>query len=66
MSYVVLDNLKQGVLRQDLYEPALNPLYAALLRHYGAVADPARVGDPDLNGLVENAIQYTLSTALKG
>ena len=64
--YVVLDNLKQGVLRPDLYEPTLNPLYAAVLRHYGAVADPARVGDPDRKGTVENAIQHTQSTALKG
>jgi len=25
--YVVLDNLKEGVLRPDLYEPGLNPVY---------------------------------------
>ena len=40
--YVVLDNLKEGVITPDLYEPALNPVYAAVLAHYGAVADPAR------------------------
>ena len=33
-SYVVLDNLKQGVIRPDLYEPQLNPVYAAMLAHY--------------------------------
>jgi hypothetical protein len=33
---VVLDNLKQGVIKPDLYEPQLNPVYAALLAHYGA------------------------------
>ena len=49
--YVVLDNLKQGVLRPDWYEPALNPVYAALLAHYGVVADPCRVGDPNRKGL---------------
>lgn len=38
-SYVVLDNLKQGVIRSDLYEPQLNPVYAAMLAHYGAVAN---------------------------
>ncbi|MEN9451881.1 MAG: family transposase, partial [Pseudomonadota bacterium] len=27
--YVVLDNLKEGVLKPDLYEPELNPVYAA-------------------------------------
>lgn len=64
--YVVLDNLKEGVIKPDLYEPELNPLYAALLRHYGVVADPARVADPDRKGTVENAIQHTQNTALKG
>jgi transposase len=66
MTYVVLDNLKQGVIRPDLYAPELNPVYAAMLAHYGVVADPARVGDPDRKGTVENAIQHTQSTALKG
>ena len=65
-SYVVLDNLKEGVIKPDLYEPALNPVYAAVLDHYGVVADPARVRDPNRKGSVENAIQHTQSTALKG
>ena len=64
--YVVLDNLKEGVLRPDIYEPELNPVYAAILKHYGVVADPCRVGDPDRKGTVENAIQHTQGTALKG
>ncbi|MDD4464568.1 MAG: IS21 family transposase [Smithellaceae bacterium] len=64
--YVVLDNLKEGVITPDIYEPQLNPLYAAVLAHYGAVADPARVADPDRKGSVENAIQHTQDTALKG
>jgi transposase len=64
--YVVLDNLKAGVLRPDLYEPELNPLYAALLAHYHVVADPCRVRDPNRKGTVESAIQHTQSTALKG
>ncbi|MCY1337917.1 Integrase core domain protein [compost metagenome] len=64
--YVVLDNLKEGVLKPDLYEPELNPVYAAMLAHYGVVADPARVRDPDRKGTVENAIQHTQATALKG
>ena len=64
--YVVLDNLKEGVFKPDLYEPALNPVYAATLAHYEVVADPARVRDPNRKGTVENAIQHTQSTALKG
>jgi len=64
--YVVLDNLKEGVIKPDLHEPGLNPVYASVLAHYGVVADPARVADPDRKGSVENAIQHTQDTALKG
>ena len=64
--YVVLDNLKEGVLKPDLYEPLLNPVYAAALAHYEVVADPARVRDPNRKGSVENAIGHTQATALKG
>ena len=66
VSYVVLDNLKQGVIKPDLYEPALNPVYAAMLAHYSAVADVARVADPNRKGTVERAIQHTQDTALGG
>ena len=64
--YVVLDNLKEGVIKSDLYEPELNAVYAAMLEHYGVVADPARVRDPNRKGTVENAVQHTQDTALKG
>jgi len=64
--YVCLDNLKEGVLKPDIYEPDLNPLYAAMLNHYDVVADPARVKDPNRKGTVENAINYTQNTGLKG
>ena len=50
---VVLDNLKEGVLTPDIYDPALNPLYRDMLAHYGVVALPCRVGDPDRKGKVE-------------
>lgn len=66
VTYVVLDNLKQGVIRPDLYEPELNAVYAAVLAHYSVVADACRVGDPNRKGTVESAIQHTQSTALKG
>jgi transposase len=65
-AYVVLDNLREGVIAPDLYEPELNRVYAMMLAHYGVVADPARVRDPNRKGCVENAIQHTQSTALKG
>lgn len=64
--YVVLDNLKEGVIKPNIYEPELNRVYALMLSHYSVVADPARIRDPNRKGTVENAIQHTQSTALKG
>lgn len=64
--YVTLDNLKEGVIKPDIYEPDLNALYAAVLEHYNVVGDPARSGDSDRKGTVENAVKHTQDTALKG
>ena len=64
--YIVLDNLKEGVIKPDIFEPELNRVYAEMLRHYSAVADAARVRDPNRKGTVESAIQHTQATALKG
>jgi transposase len=65
-TYVVLDNLREGVIKPDIYEPELNRVYGAMLAHYLVAADPARVNDPDRKGTVENAINHTQETALKG
>lgn len=62
---ILLDNLKEGVLRPDFYEPELNPLYAKMLDHYGCIALPCRVRTPRHKGKVENEIKYTQG-ALKG
>jgi transposase len=63
---VVLDNLKEGVLRPEWYEPDLNPLYRDVLRHYGVVALPCRVRDPDRKGKVERSVGHAKRTPLKG
>jgi transposase len=63
---IVLDNLREGVVRPDVYEPELNPLYADVLKHYGVVALPCRVRDPDRKGKVESAIGHTQRTPLRG
>lgn len=63
---VVLDNLLEGVLEPDVYEPRLNPLYADVLAHYGAVALPCRVRDPDRKGKVESGVGHAKRTPLKG
>src|SRR5712691_1756852 len=63
---VILDNLREGVLTPDIYDPALNPLYRDLLAHYGAVAMPCRVRDPDRKGKVESGVGHAQRTPLKG
>ena len=63
---VVLDNLKEGVLRPDVYDPELNPLFRDVLAHYGVTAMPCRVRDPNRKGKVERAVGHAQDTALKG
>ncbi len=63
---IVLDNLKEGVIKPDVYDPELNPLYRDFLAHHGVVALPARVGHPDRKGKVESAVGHAQKTPLKG
>ena len=63
---VVLDNLAEGVLKADFYDPTLNPLYADVLKHYGATALPCNVADPDRKGKVESGVGHAQKTPLKG
>jgi transposase len=63
---VVLDNLREGVLKPDIYDPTINPVYADMLRHYGVVAMPCRVRDPDRKGKVESGVGHAQKTPLKG
>ena len=62
---VVLDNLKEGVLKPDVYEPGLNPLYRDMLAHYGVTALPCRVRDPNRKGKVERSVDHA-QRKLKG
>jgi len=63
---VVLDNLREGVLVPDVYDPTLNPLYRDVLAHYGALALPCRIQDPDRKGKVESGVGHAQRTPLKG
>jgi transposase len=63
---VVLDNLKEGVAVPDIYDPTVNPLFRDVLAHYGVVALPCRIQDPDRKGKVESGIGHTQRTPLKG
>ena len=63
---VVLDNLREGVMTPDIHDPVLNPLYRDVLRHYGVIALPCRVRDPDRKGKVESGVGHAQKTPLKG
>src|SRR5262249_37646664 len=63
---IVLDNLKEGVAAPDIYDPAINPLFRDVLAHYGVVALPCRIQDPDRKGKVESGIGHAKRTPLKG
>jgi transposase len=59
---VVLDNLREGVLAPDVYDTTLNPLFRDVLAHYGVVALPCRVRDPE----VESGVGHAQRTPLRG
>ena len=63
---IVLDNLREGVIVPDHYDPTLNPLFRDVLTHYGVVAMPCRVRDPDRKGKVESGVGHAQKTPLKG
>jgi len=63
---IILDNLREGVLQPDVYDPTLNPLYHDVLAHYGVTALPCRVRDPDRKGKVESGVGHAQRTPLQG
>jgi len=63
---VVLDNLRAGVVKADIYDPTLNRAYGELERHYGFVADPAKVGKPRHKGKVERGVPVVRKHLLAG
>ena len=62
----MLDNLTEGVLTPDIYDPLINPLFRDVLAHYNVVAMPCRVRDPDRKGKVERGVGHAKQTPLKG
>lgn len=53
---IVLDNLKDGVIKPDLYDPQFNRAYRELAEHYGTFLDPARIRSPKDKGKVERDV----------
>lgn len=63
---LVLDNLRSGVIKPDLYDPVLNRAYGELERHYGFVADPAKVREAKHKGKVERNVPVVRQHLLAG
>lgn len=54
---IVPDNLKAGVLKANIYEPDLNPLFADFAEFYRTAVLPARARKPKDKAHVENAVK---------
>jgi transposase len=55
---IVVDNLRAGVLKADLYDPKVNRAYAELAHHYRVLIDPARVAHPKDKPRIESVQGY--------
>jgi transposase len=53
---VLIDNLKSGVIKPDLYDPVLNRSYQEMAEHYGCFIDPCRVGHAKDKAKVERSV----------
>lgn len=54
---IIIDNLKAGIIKADLYDPTFNRAYREMSEHYGCFIDPARVREPKDKGKVERDVQ---------
>ena len=54
---ILIDNLKSGVIKPDIYDPKLNRTYREMAGHYGCFIDPCRVQHPKYKGKVERDVQ---------
>jgi len=63
---IILDNLKAGVIKPDMYDPTLNETYSELSRFYGFTIDPAKVYKPEHKGKVERSIRIVREQLIAG
>ncbi|MBU2507072.1 MAG: IS21 family transposase [Bacteroidetes bacterium] len=54
---IIIDNLKSGVIKPDLYDPKLNRAYAEMAEYYECFINPARVATPKDKPIVERDVQ---------
>ena len=63
---LVLDNLKDGVLKADIYDPVLNRAYRDMGRHYDILLDPARSRSPTDKPHVERNVPFVRERMFRG
>jgi transposase len=63
---LVVDNLKDGVVRASLYDPALNRTYAEMAEHYRTLVDPCRSRRPTDKPVVERMMPYVRDSFWSG
>lgn len=63
---VVLDNLKSGVIKPDIYDPTINRAYAECAEHYGFLVDPAKARMARHKGKVERQVIVVRQQVLAG
>lgn len=63
---IILDNLKAGVIKPNIYDPTLNETYSELSRFYGFTIDPAKAYKPEHKGKVERSIRIVREQLIAG
>lgn len=63
---VLLDNLKSGVIKADIYDPTINRSYAEFERFYNFTIDPAKVRKPEHKGKVERSVLIVKQQLIAG
>ena len=63
---ILLDNLKSGVIKPDIYDPVINRSYGELERHYGFIIDPAKVRVARHKGKVERSVTIVKQQLVAG
>lgn len=63
---IMVDNLKSAVLRRELGEPVLNPVYLDFAQHCGFKIRPCNVRAGNEKGRVESAVGYVKKNFLNG
>ena len=63
---IILDNLKAGVIKSDIYDPTLNETYSELSRFYGFTIDPAKPYKPEHKDKVERSIRIVKEQLIAG